>query len=130
MPFNDWGRPELDSPELAGGGLQICNRWLADFCSTAPERFLGASFIAPFEVEAAVGDWWWTNIFYGKVRAIVGENAAWVYGLDVEKLLAIADQIGPSIEEITTPLETVPALDGPERQGYGYFTFRTTGPYS
>ncbi len=322
MPFNDLGWPELDNPELASAGFQIYNRWLADFCSSAPERliglahiplwdldtavdevrwaaahglravnfpsarpqwvqyneshwdpfwaaveengmvlathagaatdpavravngtplllmeaggaynrraiarmifggvferfpglklamteqpgvwipaslneldsaaraplplangelskkpsdyfktnvFVGASFIAPFEVEAAVGDWWWTNIFWGrdyphpegtwrysddpdespmthlslrhamagkphnKVRAIVGENAARVYGLDADKLRGIADHIGPTIEEITTPLEAVPALDGPERQGYGYFAFRTTGPYS
>ena len=321
MPFNDLGWPELDNPELAGVGFQIYNRWLADFCSTAPERliglahiplwdlaaaiteaqwaadhglravnfpsarplwtqyndpywdpfwavvaetglvlathagaandppvrevagtplllieaggtfnrrsiarmilggvferfpglklamteqpgvwvpstlveidsaalaplpsngeltkapseyfkanvFVGASFISPFEVEAAVKDWWWTNIFWGrdyphpegtwrytedhnetpmthlslrhamagiphdKVRAIVGGNAARVYGLDGAKLRSIADEIGPTIEEITTPLESVPALQGPERQGYGYFAFRTVGPYA
>ncbi len=128
--------------------------------------FVGASFAAPFEVEAAVQDWWWTNIFWGrdyphpegtwrysddpdetpmthlslrhamagkphdKVRAIVGANAARVYGLDEAKLGSIADEIGPTMEEITTPLESVPALDGPERKGYGYFAFRTAGTWS
>lgn len=128
--------------------------------------FVAASFVAPFEVEAAARDWWWTNIMWGrdyphpegtwrytedldetpmthlslrhamadipedKVRAIVGTNAVRVYGLDSEKLLAIADEVGPTINEITTPLESVPALDGPERQGYGYFAFRTVGPYA
>ena len=128
--------------------------------------FVGASFIAPFEVEAAVEDWWWTNIFWGrdyphpegtwrysddpeetpmthlslrhamagipqdKIRAIVGANAARVYGLDADKLRSVAAEIGPTIEEITTPLDAIPAFDGPERKGYGYFAFRTVGPYA
>ena len=157
---------ELDTAALAS--LPLANSEL----SKAPSEyfksnvFVGASFIAPFEVEAAVDDWWWTNIFWGrdyphpegtwrysadpeetpmthlslrhamagipedKVRAIVGENAARVYGLDVVSLRSIADEIGPTIEEITAPLDDVPALDGPERKGYGYFAFRTVGPYA
>ncbi|MDE0236947.1 MAG: amidohydrolase family protein [bacterium] len=157
---------ELDTAALAP--LPLANSEL----SKAPSEyfksnvFLGASFIAPFEVEAAVDDWWWTNIFWGrdyphpegtwrysddpedtpmthlslrhamagipedKVRAIVGENAARVYGLDVVSLRSMADEIGPTIEEITAPLDDVPALDGPERKGYGYFAFRTVGPYA
>ena len=157
---------ELDTAALAP--LPLANSEL----SKAPSEyfksnvFVGASFIAPFEVEAAVDDWWWTNIFWGrdyphpegtwrysddpedtpmthlslrhamagipedKVRAIVGENAARVYGLDVVSLRSIADEIGPTIEEITAPLDDVPALDGPERKGYGYFAFRTVGPYA
>ena len=128
--------------------------------------FVAASFVAPFEVEAAVGDWWWTNLMWGrdyphpegtwrysedldetpmthlslrhamagipedKVRAIVGTNAVRVYGLDGEKLSAIAQDIGPTMSEITTPLDAVPDLYSPERQGYGYFAFRTVGPYA
>ncbi|WP_419928808.1 amidohydrolase family protein [Candidatus Poriferisocius sp.] len=157
---------ELDTAALAP--LPLANSEL----SKAPSEyfksnvFVGASFIAPFEVEAAVDDWWWTNIFWGrdyphpegtwrysadpeetpmthlslrhamagipedKVRAIVGENAARVYGLDVVSLQSIADEIGPTIEDITAPLDDVPALDGPERKGYGYFAFRTVGPYA
>ncbi len=38
--------------------------------------------------------------------------------------------IGPTMSEITTPLDAVPDLYGPERQGYGYFAFRTVGPYA
>ena len=34
------------------------------------------------------------------------------------------------MNEITTPLDAVPELYGPERQGYGYFAFRTDGPYA
>lgn len=157
---------ELDTAAMAP--LPLANSEL----SKAPSEyfksnvFVGASFIAPFEVEAAVDDWWWTNIFWGrdyphpegtwrysddpdetpmthlslrhamagiaedKVRAIVGTNAAGVYGLDTDTLRAIADEIGPTFEEITAPLETTPALDGPERKGYGYFAFRTVGPYA
>ncbi|WP_419917627.1 hypothetical protein [Candidatus Poriferisocius sp.] len=65
-----------------------------------------------------------------QVRAIVGTNAASVYGLDTKALRLIADRIGPTIDEITTPLEAVPTLHGAERQGCGYFAFRTLGPYA
>ncbi len=157
---------ELDSAALAP--LPLSNAELSRPPSEYFKQnvFVGASFIAPFEVEAAVEDWWWTNIFWGrdyphpegtwrysddpeetpmthlslrhamagaphdKVRAIVGENAARVYGLNMAALRSIAGEIGPSIEEITTPLKAIPALEGPERKGYGYFAFRTVGPYA
>lgn len=157
---------ELDSAAMAP--LPLTNGKLSKTPSEyfRSNVFVGASFIAPFEVEAAAGDWWWTNICWGrdyphpegtwrysddpeempmthlslrhamagtphdKVRAIVGANAARVYGLDTDALRSIADKIGPTIEEITAPLDAIPALDGPERKGYGYFAFRTVGPYA
>jgi hypothetical protein len=35
-----------------------------------------------------------------EIHALLGENAAKVYGFDVEKLRPIADRIGPSLGEI------------------------------
>ena len=35
-----------------------------------------------------------------EIRAILGENAARVYGFDLEKLDAIAAQVGPTIDQI------------------------------
>jgi len=38
-----------------------------------------------------------------EARAILGQNAARFYGLDVEKLQAIANDVGPSVEEVLDP---------------------------
>jgi predicted TIM-barrel fold metal-dependent hydrolase len=128
--------------------------------------FVGASFIAPFEVRDAIEHGYWTNLFWGRdyphpegtwrfresldevpmthlslrhafagapeaeLRAVVGTNAVSIYGLDGDALRVIADKIGPSLSQITTPLETVPASDGPERQGMGMFSFRTIGGWA
>jgi predicted TIM-barrel fold metal-dependent hydrolase len=64
-----------------------------------------------------------------KVRALVGENAVSVYGLDREKLSVIAGKIGPVLEQITAPLESVPRSESPEREGMGLCAFRTVGAW-
>lgn len=40
-----------------------------------------------------------------EVRAMVGENAAKLYGFDLDALAPIAAEIGPSIDEVAAPLE-------------------------
>ena len=58
------------------------------------------------------------------VRAMVSDTAIEVYGLDRAALQAVADRIGaPSLAQLTTPLETIPA-DG------GILSFRTFGPWA
>ena len=66
--FPDFGLPfELYSPTLAAqlgygartqaqidAGDRAYNRWLADFCSTAPDRFAGMASISFNDVEAAI----------------------------------------------------------------------------
>jgi predicted TIM-barrel fold metal-dependent hydrolase len=133
----------------------------------ATNVFVGASFMAPFEAEAALADGTWRNMFWGRdyphpegtwtfdeagdsvpltylslrhafagdlpeheVRAMVGTNAVEIYGLDGDALRAVADKIGPTYEEITTPLDDIPDLDGPVRQGMGRFAFRTMGAWA
>jgi predicted TIM-barrel fold metal-dependent hydrolase len=57
------------------------------------------------------------------VRAMLGETAAAVYGLEAAGLAAIARSIGaPTFEDVSEPLEEVPAGASP-------FAFRTFGPW-
>ena len=53
------------------------------------------------------------NTFAGvptdEVAAMLGENAARVYGFDVEALAPIAARVGPTVEEVDTPLDEIPA---------------------
>lgn len=44
-----------------------------------------------------------------EVRAMVGGNAARVYGFDLDALAPLAERIGPTVEQVATPLEAVPA---------------------
>jgi predicted TIM-barrel fold metal-dependent hydrolase len=43
-----------------------------------------------------------------EVRRIVGGNAARVYDFDLDALAPIVDKIGPTVEEVATPLDAVP----------------------
>jgi predicted TIM-barrel fold metal-dependent hydrolase len=45
----------------------------------------------------------------GEVQAMVGDNAARVYGFDLDQLRTVADRVGPTKAEIAKPLEEVPA---------------------
>jgi predicted TIM-barrel fold metal-dependent hydrolase len=128
--------------------------------------FVGASFMSPFEAEAAVREGYWTNLFWGRdyphpegtwrysedptaepmthlslrhafagipedeARALVGGNAISVYGLDRDKLSVTAEKIGPTLDQITTPLESIPRADSPEREGMGLCAFRTVGAWA
>jgi predicted TIM-barrel fold metal-dependent hydrolase len=44
-----------------------------------------------------------------ELRKILSENAAQVYGFDLDKLAPLAARIGPTVEELARPLEQVPA---------------------
>jgi predicted TIM-barrel fold metal-dependent hydrolase len=44
----------------------------------------------------------------GEVRAMVGANAAAVYGFDLDALAPIAAEVGPSVEEVAVPLDRIP----------------------
>ncbi|HEX7096391.1 MAG TPA: amidohydrolase family protein [Acidimicrobiales bacterium] len=43
-----------------------------------------------------------------ELRMVLAENAAKVYGFDLDKLAPIAQEIGPTVEEIATPLDKIP----------------------
>jgi predicted TIM-barrel fold metal-dependent hydrolase len=60
----------------------------------------------------------------GAARAMLGENAIRVYGLDPEKLAAVAARIAaPTEPELATPIGAVPENASPS-------AFRTFGPWS
>jgi hypothetical protein len=44
-----------------------------------------------------------------EVAAMLGGNAAGVYGFDLEALAPLAARIGPTVAEVDTPLDAVPA---------------------
>ncbi|HWL44787.1 MAG TPA: amidohydrolase family protein [Ilumatobacter sp.] len=52
-----WG----DSPDagLRTLGVQIYNRWLADFCAEAPHRFIGAAHLPMWDIDASVAEVRW-----------------------------------------------------------------------
>ncbi len=43
------------------------------------------------------------------LRKVLSENAAAVYGFDLAPLAPLADQFGPTVDEIAPPLDAVPA---------------------
>ena len=47
---------------------------------------------------------------------MLSENAAAVYGFDLDKLQVLADRIGPTVEELATPLAEVPDHQSPAFQ--------------
>ena len=44
-----------------------------------------------------------------KLRMVLSENAAKVYGFELDKLAPLAEQYGPTVDELAAPLEAVPA---------------------
>jgi predicted TIM-barrel fold metal-dependent hydrolase len=58
-PFDDAG--SAPEPELTRAGAQIYNRWLADFCSTAPGRLSGQALVSFEDIEQAVTDIQWAK---------------------------------------------------------------------
>src|SRR3989440_9898962 len=120
--------------------------------------FIGASFMAPFEAEAAVRDGYASQLLWGsdyphmegtyqyprsddeepmgrralrytfaripvdQTRLMLSENAIRVYGLDAAKLAEVAARVGPTVDELSTPLDVIPE-DG------GKLSFRQMGPW-
>lgn len=112
--------------------------------------YIGASFIAPFEVADAVKNGYTDNVMWGRdyghiegtfvvtdddnpetnpgrlsmryafagtapatISKIVGENAIDFYGLDRNKLAAIAAKINaPTLQELSTPIKAIPKNGG------------------
>src|SRR3546814_19519054 len=49
-----------------------------------------------------------SGIAPAEVRKILSENAAQLYGFDLEALAPLAAQVGPAVAELATPIEEVP----------------------
>jgi predicted TIM-barrel fold metal-dependent hydrolase len=44
-----------------------------------------------------------------ELRAVLGGNCAELYGFDLDKLAPIAERVGPGVDELATPLDSLPA---------------------
>ena len=54
IPFQSYASALPADPEMAAAGLRIYNRWLADFCSVAPDRHIGVAQLPMWDIPAAV----------------------------------------------------------------------------
>lgn len=64
IPFISSGLGKVksyDNRELAGVGMTIYNRWLADFVSQAPHRHIGLAHLPMWDVGAAVAEAKWAH---------------------------------------------------------------------
>jgi predicted TIM-barrel fold metal-dependent hydrolase len=64
IPFiaQELGKPtSYGDHELVGVGMQIYNRWLADFVSQAPHRHIGLAYLPMWDVDAAVAEATWAR---------------------------------------------------------------------
>jgi hypothetical protein len=48
-----------------------------------------------------------------ELRVVLAENAAKVYGFDLERLAPLAAVHGPTVEELATPLDVLPDNQSP-----------------
>jgi predicted TIM-barrel fold metal-dependent hydrolase len=56
LPFQGGTVPGDDSREIEAVGLRMYNRWLADFVSAAPDRFIGAAYLPIWDIEASIAE--------------------------------------------------------------------------
>ena len=64
IPFIAQAARKADGREdhpLAGVGMRIYNRWLADFVSQAPHRHIGLAYLPMWDVDAAVAEVEWAR---------------------------------------------------------------------
>lgn len=55
------GTKTMDDRELAGVGMHMYNRWLADFVAQAPTRHIGLAYLPMWDVDAAVAEVEWAR---------------------------------------------------------------------
>ena len=58
-PAGGLGTVPADHLEMGAIGLQIYNRWLADFVSVEPERHIGLAYLPMWDIDAAVAEVEW-----------------------------------------------------------------------
>ena len=92
---------ETESKAMKAVGVDRC-MWGSDYPhheSTYPYTTEG--------LRLAFSDW-----DEADVRRVVTENAARVYGFDVEALTPVAEKVGPTVDEIKVPLDQIPKDSG------------------
>jgi predicted TIM-barrel fold metal-dependent hydrolase len=58
-PGGGLGSVPLDALEEGAVGYRMYNRWLADFVSVAPERFVGLAYLPMWDIDAAIAELEW-----------------------------------------------------------------------
>ena len=58
-PGGGLGSVPLDALDEGAVGYRMYNRWLADFVSVAPERFVGLAYLPMWDIDAAVAELEW-----------------------------------------------------------------------
>lgn len=58
-PGGGLGAVPLDALDEGAVGYRMYNRWLADFVSVAPERFVGLAYLPMWDIDAAVAELEW-----------------------------------------------------------------------
>ena len=66
---------------------------------------------APYTVETLRACLW--DVPEDEVRQLTSLNAARAYDVDLEQLQVIADRIGPTVDQISTPLTSAEVPDDP-----------------
>ena len=95
--FEDAGRAA--DPELTRAGMTAYNRWLADFCSQAPERFAGQALVLFDDVEQAVRDVYWAREHGLRGVMMPGLYPGGTYFFD-----PVLDPVWAAIEETGLPV--------------------------
>lgn len=102
------------SPELRSVSCEIWNRWLSDFCSAAPERFVGVMQIPIFDVPRAV-----EAVRWGAEHGLRAINFAAprpdypAYNNEVyEPLWSAVEEVGVPLLTHSASGENPPGMDG------------------
>jgi hypothetical protein len=102
------GRYVVISADCHAGADQMDYRpylepaWFDDF-----DAYPHAEGTHPFTPEAL--RWTFAGIDRAEVAAMLGGNAARVYGFDLDRLAPIAGRVGPGVEETSQRLDAPPA---------------------
>jgi len=95
--FEDAGRSS--DPELTRAGTAAYNRWLADFCAQAPERFAGQAVVLFDDVGQAVRDIHWAREHGLRGVMMPGLYPGGTYFFD-----PVLDPVWAAIEETGLPV--------------------------
>jgi predicted TIM-barrel fold metal-dependent hydrolase len=95
--FEDAGRAA--DPALTRAATMAYNRWLADFCSQAPERFAGQAVVLFDDVEQAVRDVYWAREHGLRGVMMPGLYPGGTYFFD-----PVLDPVWAAIEETGLPV--------------------------
>jgi predicted TIM-barrel fold metal-dependent hydrolase len=117
IPLQD--EPGLD-PELRRQGRLAYNRWLADFCATAPDRWAGQAAIAFDDIDAAVQDLRWAKAHGLRGVMMPALEAGGIFFFD-----PVLDPVWAACEELELPITQHGGAGTPEYGPPGFAAIMT-----